>query len=949
MKHVLSLQRVSVRLFSAIAVLATMVMACDDEETINPVDIQFTGANLTVSEAAGEQTVNLTFTSAAPADATVEINIENSNVEYGTDYTTNPNGSSGKVTIAITKGQTSAQFKFTPVNNNLLSDQIKTVTFSVGTITGPIESETSASFIVTITDDEGPSTINFETSSSNTAEGNAAGLDINLPLSAVAPGTSQVVVNIASENAVYGTHYTTAPAAVDGKVTLQIAVGDAAKLIKVLPVDNANVNAARVLTFTIESATTAVQVGTNVTHTFTINDDETPSTVAFATAEGSMSEGLTEGVNVVVNLTPVANAAGTLEISFTSTTAVYGTNFTTEPAAVEGKITLNIESGAGSTSFKIIPVEDTNENDSRVINFAMTASTGIVIFESGVANTLYSHTITDNDAVTSIADVRALYQGANLDITSSLRIRGIVTSSNPQVNTNNIWVQDATAGIVVRFATANNNAIKRGDEVVVELNGGQFTAFMGLLQVQNVPNANATVIDENNTLPTPQVISIAEFNTGNYEGKLVRINDVGFVDADGILTMSGSRTISDGTNTTVVRTESGVSFGSSVMPYGIGAVTGLAGDFNAAQIIPIVFEEDIFVSNAIGSITTTGTLNDFGSVNKDAESTSQQYTVQGTGLSKDIIVSASANFKVSLDNTTFTTSVTIPAASANSVTTVYVKFAPTTAVNQALEGTITHKSLGTTPTIVNVTGTESGNAGASTLILNEQFNYSTGQLTSVNSGANVSGGTWVNFSGTSNVINVVSGSLSYTGYVPATGNSVRLINGSAEDAYTAFASEVTSGKVYIAFLVNVTSTTGLPANTSTTGDYFAGFLPSTSTTTFSARVSIRTGSVAGTYNLGLRATSANAASVFKSSDYATGETRLVVISYEMVDGSTNDIMSIWIDPTLGGSEPSADLTQVGAAADLANLARFFLRQGTNAVNADIDGIRVAKNWADLFN
>ncbi|MCZ8214988.1 MAG: hypothetical protein O9262_02060, partial [Cyclobacteriaceae bacterium] len=112
MKHLLSLQNLSLRWVTTIVLLAVMVTACDDEETINPVSIQFTTANLTVSEAAGEQTVNLTLASSAPADATIEINIENTNVTYGTDYTTNPNGSSGKVTVAITKGQTSAQFKF---------------------------------------------------------------------------------------------------------------------------------------------------------------------------------------------------------------------------------------------------------------------------------------------------------------------------------------------------------------------------------------------------------------------------------------------------------------------------------------------------------------------------------------------------------------------------------------------------------------------------------------------------------------------------------------------------------------------------------------------------------------------------------------------------------------------------------------------------------------------
>lgn len=951
MKHFLSFQKASLRWVSAFLLVSVLIAACDDnEDPITPVSIQFATASVTVSEAAGEQTITLSLGSAAPADATLELTIENTNVAYGTDYTTNPTGSSGKILLEITKGQTSAQVKFTPVNNALLTDQVKTVKFTLGTLTGPIEVGSAASVTVTLTDDEGPSSINFAIDASNTAEANATGLDISLPLSSASPGAGQVVVDVTSTTAVYGTHYTTEPAAVNGKITLSIAVTDATEMIKVLPIDNADVNAARTLTLTIETATGAVQKGTNLIHTVTINDDETPSTAAFAAATGEMSENTTSGVNVVVNFDPATNAAGTLVLAYTSTNATYGTHFTTEPAAVDGKITLEVANAAGSASFKIIPVNNSEENENRTINFSMFSSTGVVIFESGAATTLYTHTINDDDAVSTITTVRGLYQGSNLDITSSLRIRGIVTSSNPQVNTNNIWVQDATAGIVVRFVAANNNAIKRGDEVFVELNGGQMTAFNGLLQVQNVPNANVTLIDENNTLPAPEVVTVAQFNTGNYEGKLVRINTVGFVDADGTLTMNGSRTISDGTLTSIVRTESGASFSGSLIPYGIGTVTGLAGEFNtASQIIPIVFEEDVFASSAIGTIGTTGTLTDFGSVNKDAESTSQSYSVQGTTLTKDLTVTASANFKVSLDDVTFSSSVTILAANANSATTVYVRFAPTTGVNQALAGTLSHKSLGAAPVVINVTGTEAGNGASSTLILNEQFDYTAGQLTSVNSGANVSGGKWVNFSGTSNVLNVVSGSLSYTGYVASAGNSVRMINGSAEDAYTAFSSAVTTGKVYVAFLVNVTSATGLAANSSTTGDYFAGLLPSTSTTALSSRISIRAGATANTYNLGVRATSTNAAAVFKATDYALSETRLIIISYEIVDGTTNDVMSVWIDPTLGGAEPAADLSQVGAATDLSDVARFFLRQGTNAVNADIDGIRVAKNWADLFN
>ena len=51
-------------------------------------------------------------------------------------------------------------------------------------------------------------------------------------------------------------------------------------------------------------------------------------------------------------------------------------------------------------------------------------------------------------------------------------------------------------------------------------------------------------------------------------------------------------------------------------------------------------------------------------------------------------------------------------------------------------------------------------------LLDENFSYSPGQLTNLSGGANVSGGNWVNFSGTGSPIQVSSGSLSYVRIVP---------------------------------------------------------------------------------------------------------------------------------------------------------------------------------------
>ncbi|BDQ02184.1 T9SS type A sorting domain-containing protein [Ignavibacterium sp.] len=228
------------------------------------------------------------------------------------------------------------------------------------------------------------------------------------------------------------------------------------------------------------------------------------------------------------------------------------------------------------------------------------------------------------------------------------------------------------------------------------------------------------------------------------------------------------------------------------------------------------------------------------------------------------------------------------------------------------------------------------------LFFEENFSYSTGQLTTV------SGGNWINFSGTANFIQVVDSSLSYTGYLSSgIGNKINIINtsSSAEDAYRQFPADTTT--ILSAFLVNITNTTGLLANNSTTGDYFVTYLPSTSTTTLNGRVSIRAGSIPNTFNLGIRASSSNTVAVWYPNDLSIGTTYLVVLSYQIVPGSANDIASLWINPPVDGTQPSPDLTQV-AAVDLSQIARFAIRQGNNTPNASIDGIRVAHFWNEIF-
>jgi hypothetical protein len=233
----------------------------------------------------------------------------------------------------------------------------------------------------------------------------------------------------------------------------------------------------------------------------------------------------------------------------------------------------------------------------------------------------------------------------------------------------------------------------------------------------------------------------------------------------------------------------------------------------------------------------------------------------------------------------------------------------------------------------------------------DDFNYATGALTDVG-GANVSGGNWVSNTGTGNFLQVTAGSLSYAGYPSSgIGNKLSVIGttSSAEDTFRNFPTQ-TAGTVYAAFLVNVTDTVGLAANSSTTGDYFAGMISSTSTSSHVARIYIRAGSVANTYNLGIKGTTTNAVAFQASpTDLPVGTTALLVVSYQIVAGATNDVVNLFINPVITNPEPAPSITQTTLGTDSTDIGRFFFRQGSAGTpNASEDGVRIGTSWASLI-
>lgn len=226
-------------------------------------------------------------------------------------------------------------------------------------------------------------------------------------------------------------------------------------------------------------------------------------------------------------------------------------------------------------------------------------------------------------------------------------------------------------------------------------------------------------------------------------------------------------------------------------------------------------------------------------------------------------------------------------------------------------------------------------------LISENFDYPAGDSLTYHD--------WILFSGLGYGLQVTSPGLTYPGY-PGSGignaTTLTMTTASAQDFYKSFSSNKSSGSVYASFMVRVDSATLV-------GNYFASFLPSTSTTNFFGRVYARVASN-GNVAFGVSKSSTNATILANYSDsiYTFGNTYVVVVKYKFNTGSnTDDEVSLFVfNGAIPASEPAPTVGPVTTTQTdvLPDLGRFALRQGVTGGSitpgAVVDGIRVTGAW-----
>ncbi len=214
-------------------------------------------------------------------------------------------------------------------------------------------------------------------------------------------------------------------------------------------------------------------------------------------------------------------------------------------------------------------------------------------------------------------------------------------------------------------------------------------------------------------------------------------------------------------------------------------------------------------------------------------------------------------------------------------------------------------------------------------IVTDDFNYTAASLLTAN------GWTAINGAGT-NAITVTTPGLTYTGYAgTGIGNAVSLTTTGEDDSKSFTA--ITSGSIYYSAMVNVSAAQA-------TGDYFMALNGSA----FCGRLYVKSSGAGYVFGLGKTTETTPA---YESTIRSFNTTYLVIIKYVYVTGgTTNDLVSLWINPVLGGPEPSADIAGwTSANTDATTLSSILLRQGNaaNAATVRVDGIRVGTTWQSV--
>ena len=187
-------------------------------------------------------------------------------------------------------------------------------------------------------------------------------------------------------------------------------------------------------------------------------------------------------------------------------------------------------------------------------------------------------------------------------------------------------------------------------------------------------------------------------------------------------------------------------------------------------------------------------------------------------------------------------------------------------------------------------------------------------------------------------IMIVNNSLSYTKYSSGVGNKAQLLSVAGTTDVRRF-KELTTGTIYAAAIINVEN---VPT---TDGEYFFGISNGAN-----AMSRVYAKAAGAGFQLSIAKASELKTDLTYTSTLNYNTNYLIIVEYIVKEGTKNDSLNLYINPTKDKQVPTliCNMTLANAKADLEKIAGIYMRQKTTAPKVCIDEIKVATVWEDLF-
>ena len=348
--------------------------------TINDDDTAPTVAFNATTSNGGEATTSITIPVSLSGNATSQTVTVGYSVTGGTATGSGTDYTLAAGTLTFVAGDTSENISITIVNDGITEiDETIQVTLASPTV-ATLGTNTVHTYTI---NDNDPPTVAFSATTSNASESTTA-VTIPVTLSAAYSQTVTVGYSVTGGTATgTGTDYTLASG------TLTFVAGDTSEDISITVANDSIDEVDETIIVTLASPTVAT-LGTNTTHTYTINDDDAAPTVAFSATTSNGGEATT-AVTIPVTLSAVSGKTVTVGYSVTGGTATgSGTDYTLASG------TLTFVAGDTAEDISITVVNDGTTEIDETIVVTLASPTNATLG----TNTVHTYTINDNDAPT---------------------------------------------------------------------------------------------------------------------------------------------------------------------------------------------------------------------------------------------------------------------------------------------------------------------------------------------------------------------------------------------------------------------------------------------------------------------------------------------------------------------------------------------------------------------